>query len=679
MSTKNQHYSPAWGALVIGLLLSVLLSFQVKQGIEDTAAREFSTSCDQIVFKVRERLDAYALVLRGGAGLFAASKDVGRHEWRSYVETQRASETVPGVQGIGFAQLIPPHQLAEHIARIRGQGFPDYSVRPPGERPIYTSIIFLEPFRDRNLRAFGYDMLSEPVRRAAMERARDTGEAALSGKVELVQETATDVQAGTLMYFPVYRKGAAAETIRQRREALIGWVYSPYRMNDLMSGILADWTRHEGKSIALQIFAGREASTTGVLFNSQPNTTPVVNALFHQQRTIGFNGNHWLLVFNGTHVISGMNYMPAWAILLIGCVLSGLLFRRLDSASSRLREETQRRKQETAILGSQLDLLNQRFSLAADSARIGVWDYHVPENRLIWDHWMFALYGLQEKDFSGAYQAWQNGLHPDDKLRGDEEIRQALCGEKNFDTEFRVLWPNGEVRYLKATALVLRDAEGKPLRMIGVNYDISERRKNEAALKSSEANFRTFFSSIADLLFVLDGNANMLEMNETVLRRLEYTKEELIGQSVLMIHPEARRAEAGAVVAEMLAGTRDFCPVPVLSKSGVEIQVETRVYPGIWNGQPALFGVVKDVTKIKQSEEKFIRAFQSGTNLMAISSGNTGVYLDVNDMFLQLLEYSKDEVIGRTSRELSIFVDPQQHGFIKSLMVEQGFVRDLVF
>jgi len=350
-----------------------------------------------------------------------------------------------------------------------------------------------------------------------------------------------------------------------------------------------------------------------------------------------------------------------------------------ESAIAFVEDITERKQAEefATALERKLSQLNLRLGLAADSARIGVWDYAIPENELVWDARMYALYGVQEADFSGAYEAWQNGLHPNDKWRSDEEIHQALRGEKDFDTEFRVRWPDGEVRYIKANALVVRDAHGKPLRMIGINYDITERKQNEAALKSSEANFRTFFSSIADLLFVLDGNANMVEMNETVLRRLEYTKEELIGQSVLMIHPEARRAEAGAVVAEMLAGTRDFCPVPVLSKSGVEIQVETRVYPGIWNGQPALFGVVKDVTKIKQSEEKFIRAFQSGTNLMAISSGNSGGYLDVNEMFLQLLEYSKDEVIGRTSRELSIFVDPQQRGFIKSLMVEQGFVRDL--
>jgi len=106
---------------------------------------------------------------------------------------------LPGILGLGYARLIPPERLAQHLQEIRQEGFPDYHVWPEGERAVYTAIIYLEPFTNRNLRAFGYDMLSEPTRRVAMERARDDNAAALTGKVKLVQETVTDVQAGTLM------------------------------------------------------------------------------------------------------------------------------------------------------------------------------------------------------------------------------------------------------------------------------------------------------------------------------------------------------------------------------------------------------------------------------------------------------------------------------------------------
>lgn len=154
----------------------------------------FAFPADQVTIRVEEWLRAYALVLRGGAALFDPSESVSREEWRSYTDKLHAPETVAGIQGIGFAALIPRAQLDHHIAMVRAAGFPDYTVSPAGERELYSAIVYLEPFRDRNLRAFGYDKFAEPVRRAAMIQARDSGRAVLSGKVALVQETGSDLQ-----------------------------------------------------------------------------------------------------------------------------------------------------------------------------------------------------------------------------------------------------------------------------------------------------------------------------------------------------------------------------------------------------------------------------------------------------------------------------------------------------
>jgi signal transduction histidine kinase/ActR/RegA family two-component response regulator len=113
-------------------------------------------------------------------------------------------------------------------------------VFPPGGRDVYTAIVLLEPAHARNQRAFGYDMFSEPTRRMAMERARDSGLPSLSDRVTLVQEGDQPRQAGFLLYLPVYRQGAAIGTVGERREALTGWVYAPFRMQDFMRGIFGD-------------------------------------------------------------------------------------------------------------------------------------------------------------------------------------------------------------------------------------------------------------------------------------------------------------------------------------------------------------------------------------------------------------------------------------------------------
>ena len=138
-----------------------------------------------------------------------------------------------------------------------------------------------------------------------------------------------------------------------------------------------------------------------------------------------------------------------------------------------------------AILGSIVDVtarleaearisdITHRLMLATRAAGVGIWDYDAVHDKLVWDDEMFRLYGTTSDQFSGAYDAWQAGVHPDDRRRSDEEIKQALRGDKDFDTEFRVVWKDGSVHHIRALAMVQRDAAGKPTNVIGTNWDIT--------------------------------------------------------------------------------------------------------------------------------------------------------------------------------------------------------------
>lgn len=183
------------------------------------------------------------------------------------------------------------------------------------------------------------------------------------------------------------------------------------------------------------------------------------------------------------------------------------------------------------------------------------------------------------------------------------------------------------------------------------------RKKVEEKLEMTRQNYHEFFNNVDDFLFVLDERWNIIYHNKTVTRRLGYTPEELTGQSVLLIHPEERRAEAGRIVAEMLTGQTEYCSVPLMTRSGKYIPVETRINKGQWNGKPVIFGVTKDVSAIRLSEEKFSKAFHVSAVMMAISDFDTGSFIDVNNAFLKRLGYRKEEVIGKTSAELNLFPD----------------------
>jgi PAS domain S-box-containing protein len=129
--------------------------------------------------------------------------------------------------------------------------------------------------------------------------------------------------------------------------------------------------------------------------------------------------------------------------------------------------------------------VSERFILATRAGGVGIWDYDVANNVLTWDEQMYRLYGITPDEFVDAFGAWQAGVHPDDRSRVSDEILKAIKGEKEFDTEFRVLWPDGAVRNIRALSVVQRDTSGRAVRMIGTNWDITDQKCAEQNLKET--------------------------------------------------------------------------------------------------------------------------------------------------------------------------------------------------
>ena len=131
----------------------------------------------------------------------------------------------------------------------------------------------------------------------------------------------------------------------------------------------------------------------------------------------------------------------------------------------------------------EIKLLNERIVTATRASQVGIWDWDIHNNILTWDDQMYSLYGLKKDAFNGAFETWVNGLHPDDQEYSQAETRLALAGEKEYDTEFRVIWPDGSVHFLMAKGEVFRNETGEPVRMVGVNYDITDRKTTEEEIR----------------------------------------------------------------------------------------------------------------------------------------------------------------------------------------------------
>lgn len=255
----------AWWVLVVLLLVTAVVSYVLHSATDRAGAEAFRAQTEDVRHNIAQRLLAYEQVLHGGLGLFAASEDVTQDEWHRYVKNLSLDQHFPGIQGLGYAQWVSAEEKEDFIRRVRAESHPDFKIVPSGDRPTYSVIRYLEPFNERNQRAFGYDMFAESMRRMAMEEARDKGATAISGSVILIQETEENMQHGFLMYVPHYRRGAPTQAVEDRRRALLGFVYSPFRMGDFMGGVLQE----ETPSICIDIHDGETVSPDTLMYRSE--------------------------------------------------------------------------------------------------------------------------------------------------------------------------------------------------------------------------------------------------------------------------------------------------------------------------------------------------------------------------------------------------------------------------
>ncbi|WP_071190830.1 GAF domain-containing protein [Trichormus sp. NMC-1] len=154
--------------------------------------------------------------------------------------------------------------------------------------------------------------------------------------------------------------------------------------------------------------------------------------------------------------------------------------QQAESALYQLNQELEARVQQRT---AELFNISNRLELAVKSAEIGIWDWDLVNDHLIWDDRMYEIYGVKVSEFSGAVDAWERGLHPEDAVHTREWLWQAIRGERDFDPEFRIVLPDGKVRIIQAYATVQRNSQGEGQRIIGVNIDITNRKQAEQKIK----------------------------------------------------------------------------------------------------------------------------------------------------------------------------------------------------
>ncbi len=263
-----------------------------------------------------------------------------------------------------------------------------------------------------------------------------------------------------------------------------------------------------------------------------------------------------------------------------------------------LRDITERKRAD-----EELQEISQRLKLAASSAKLGIWDWDLTSNKMIWDDQMLELYGLTRETFPGGIEAWQNGLHLEDRDKTIEECQAAVRGEKEWNTDFRVLHPDGTIKHIKANGIVIRDSAGTAVRMLGTNFDITERKRAEEMLRLHMAIMET----VAEGIFLIGLEDNIIKWTNSKFEQLfGYGPGEMVGMHVDKVNAPTEKTptETRLSIVDILRQTGEWHgEIKSIKKNGTHFW--SYIHVSLFNHPE--FGTVMvsahtDITDRKQAE-----------------------------------------------------------------------------
>jgi len=357
------HYRKPWLPLLATLILMIGLGALVGWQWQALEARNraghlqrFDLAVDGIEHSLIFRMRAYEMVLRGMAGLMAGhEQQISAEEWQRATDLLQLQKHYPGIQALGWARYLHNHEQLDVFLRSKPDGF---QMLPQGARNEYLVVDYISPLDWRNRRALGYDGLTEPIRRQAVEQARDSGEVVLSGPLRLRQETEENAQVGVVLLLPVYRPEMPITNVEERRAALLGIVFGAFRVQDLMLGVLGSRSALYRLELHDRADAGAPPLNGRVAMPLTPR--------FQSSRTLSLYGRDWQLTvsstpgyeasLNGGGHLSFSLWSGLLAALLLALLVGGYLYQR------------ERAQLSSQLLGERLHEREERFRLVVEAS-----------------------------------------------------------------------------------------------------------------------------------------------------------------------------------------------------------------------------------------------------------------------------------------------------------------------
>jgi PAS domain S-box-containing protein len=553
----------AYAVLLFSLAATAALMYYVWRAATLRDRLAFERQVDRIEATVETRLRTYSELLRATTAFFVVEQNkVDRETFRLFIEGLGIERRYPGILGIGFSDRIDG-DLDAYEAEARRE-FPGFTVRPRDERNEYHTIRYLEPQNRRNQVAMGFDMFSEPVRRAAMEAARDSGEPVASGKVTLVQEIDPQKQAGFLIYTPLYFPGTPADaTVEQRRASLEGFIYSPFRADDLLTAAL---TRQLDPGIAVAVYDGMQIDA-GKLMHLSPAARRYTReeARLRGQRHIDVRGRPWAIAVWATPAFGTFGAMRQLPLIGIAGTLISLILFLVTRAAIRSRMATEAAFVELEKSDLELRRSNLRYRSLVNATAAIVWNAS-PQGEIETEVPLWEVFTGQKPDeYLG--RGWTEAIHPQDRDAFIRSWQQGSSERQPVEQEFRLRHVAGEWRYVVARGVPIFDAQGKLTDWVGTITDVHEQREAERAAAHHSLLMRTVTENAATALFMVDERGHATYMNPAARAMTGYRSLAEIGDRPLHYAIHHTRPDGSFY-------PLDTCPIDAASLSLTQIRAQ---------------------------------------------------------------------------------------------------------
>lgn len=459
--------------LALGLVFSTALFLAVQSAEQQQVLNEYSDRVASLADVFGQGLDAELNELDSLRAINATGLVMTRVQFRDYVSEILARH--PDIRGLSWNPLVSHDARSEYEQAARADGLLDFQFQErssdnlivrAGDRSEYVVVFFIEP-ADVNSAALGYDVLSDPVRRDAIVRARDTGEMAATARIALVQDSSS--QNGVLIFRPVFRHGIRVNTVQERRDNLIGFVVAVLNSEEMTERILE---KHNPNGVALSLYDVTDSVEGDLLYTNGEIRTD--DSFLARTRAFDLAGRRWSLRITPTRATADRIYQiypDAW-LSLFGSIAFIVLTVTFFLSSARYANDIQRAAE--ALRESE-----EHFRAVAESANEAIITFDQSGRIMFWNHAAEVMFGYTSRE------AMTNTIEfviPERFAAAQEEgfsreVVAAVRGSK----ELSALRKDGMELLVERSLSLWRTARG--VFLTAILRDITERKRSEEHLR----------------------------------------------------------------------------------------------------------------------------------------------------------------------------------------------------